>query len=331
MNKKYKVLIVGCGRIARAVKHYFKQYRFVKEVSFLQKDSQARDCDLIIGALAGEIGKKCLALALKYKKNLIDISDIDPPEYLKKQKEINKSGILVIPGCGFSPGLVNFILGRAINKFSAICDIEVKAGSLSPKKFFYPFLWCFEDIVVEHTIASWQVVSGKKNKFPVFDGYRREKDFGIDAESYYCASGFENILDKKKLNNLIVRVVRPLGFRDFFGFIQEAGFLKKENLMMTKTILESRKETNITFARVDIIGKIQKERWLIKSYSRKDEELNSMQKITASFPAAVGGLVMDGTIRQKGLLFLDELAKDDAIFDRLLRDTRKKGIKISCD
>lgn len=331
MNKKYKVLIVGCGRIAHALRYYFKRCRFVKEASFLQKDSQARDCDLLVGALAGEIGKKCLSLALKYRKNLIDISDIDPPEYLKKQKEINKSGILVIPGCGFSPGLVNFILGAAINKIPDICDIEVKAGSLSPKKFFYPFLWCFEDIVVEHTIGSWQVVSGEKKKFPVFEGYRREKNFGIDSESYYCASGFENILDKKRLDNLIVRVVRPLGFRDFFGFIQEAGFLKKENLMMTKTILESRKEANITFARLDIIGRTKKEHWLIKSFSGKNEELNSMQKITASFPAAVGELVMNGMIRQKGLLFLDELAKDEAIFDRLLRETRKKGIEISCD
>ena len=331
MNKKFKVSVVGCGRIARAVTYYFEQYPFVEKVSFLEKDTQARDCDLLIGALAGEIGKKCLELALRYKKNLIDISDIDPPEYLKKEKQIKKRGILVVPGCGFSTGLVNFILGRAIHESPGIRDIEVKAGSLSPKKFFYPFLWCFEDIIVEHTIGSWQIVCGKKKKFPVFDGYRREKLFGIDAESYYCASGFENILDKKKLSNLIVRVARPLGFRDFFRFIQEAGFINKKNLLTTKNILESRREDNITFAHVDIFGRNNKERWLIKSFSQGNDKLNSMQKITASFPAAVGKLVLGGTIKQKGLLFLDELAKDDAIFDRLLKETRKKGIKISRD
>jgi len=328
MTKNFNVAIIGNGRIGQALRYYFKQYSFVSRADFLSKDSDAGRYDLLVGALPGEIGKKCLNLALKYRKNLIDISDIDPPEYLKQKSEIKKRGILVIPGCGFSPGLVNFILGRYLFKPSSVKDIEVKAGSLSPKKDFYPFLWCFEDIVVEHTIPSWQIVSGKKKKFPVFAGRRQEKYFGIEAESYYCASGFENILHKG-LKSFVVRVVRPRGFRRFFSFIKSHGFIDKANIAITKNMLESRKEDNFTFAEVNITLKNAKSRWFIKSFSRKSDRLNSMQKITASFPASLGKFLLQGKIQKSGLLFVDSIAQDKQIFEALLKETIGKGVQIT--
>ena len=215
MPPSCKVLILGQGRIAGAVAYYLKQNNPAWTVSYLSSDREVRNADILIGALAGALGEKGLSLALKYKVNLIDISDIDPPFYLRRKKEIEKAGITVIPGCGFSPGLVNFILGREFSRLEGIKEIEIKAGSLSPRKLFFPFLWCFEDLVLEHQIPSWQMFSGKKKKFPAFAGYKKEEFFGIEAESYYCASGFENILDKAKLNNFSCRVVRPLGFSEF--------------------------------------------------------------------------------------------------------------------
>ena len=73
------------------------------------------------------------------QKNLIDVSDLDPEFYLERKTRIEKSGITVIAGCGFSPGLVNLILGKELSLHPDIQEIEVKAGSLSPNKHFFPF------------------------------------------------------------------------------------------------------------------------------------------------------------------------------------------------
>lgn len=319
MRREFRIGILGNGRIAKAVAYYFKKNK-TGRISFLTAGKDARHCDLLVGALAGELGAQGLSLALKYRKNLLDISDIDPPFYLAKAKEIAKAAITVIPGCGFSPGLVNFILGREALSAKKIKEIGVKAGSLSPKKFFFPFLWCFEDLILEHQIPSMQVISGKKVKLPAFAGYKKEKFFGIEAESYFCASGFENIFEKVRPQNFECRVVRPAGFMHFFNF------LKNYNLLQAKGLLEAKKEDNFTLAEITISAGKKKIRWMLKSFSLKNEPLNSMQKITASVPAVVGKLLLENKIRGKGVLFMEELGKDRSLFAALLRGIRQEGI-----
>jgi saccharopine dehydrogenase-like NADP-dependent oxidoreductase len=329
MGAQYHVMILGNGRIARAVSFYFKKNTSVGKVSFLERDSQAEGADLLIGALPGGLGEKGLALALRYKKNLIDISDIDPPFYLKHKKRIANSGITVIPGCGFCPGIVNAILGKETASLSGIRDIEVSAGSLSRKPLYFPFLWCFEDLSLEHQLFSYQTVNGKKVKFGPFEGFRKEKFFGIDAESYLSASGFENILDKVGARNITCRVIRPAGFRQFFGFLKNGGFLSKDNLFTTKSIVEANVKDNITLATVTLAARGQKVRWMLKSSSRAGEGLNSMQKITASVPAAVGFLLFKSDVLPKGLVFMEDAGRDERFFAGLIRAVRREKITVS--
>lgn len=323
------IVILGNGRIARAISCYLKKNRPGYKVTLLTKGgNEIKECALIIGALAGSLGQDCLKLALRYKKNLIDVSDLDPEFYLERKARIEKSGITVIAGCGFSPGLVNLILGKELSLNPDIQEIEVKAGSLSPNRHFFPFLWCFEDLILEHQIPSWQILEGKKKKFPPFAGYQKEKFFGIEAESYLCASGFENLLEKPELKSFQCRVVRPDGFMTFFNFLQNQGFLKKENLMLSKKIMEAPKEDNFTLSEIILLTKSKKILWRLKSHSRKEENLNSMQKITASVPALTAKMLLDNKIKQSGLVFMEDLGRDKLIFDSILSGLRREGIMI---
>lgn len=323
------IVILGNGRIARAISCYLKKNRPGYKVTLLTKGgNEIKECALIIGALAGSLGQDCLKLALRYKKNLIDVSDLDPEFYLERKARIEKSGITVIAGCGFSPGLVNLILGKELSLNPDIQEIEVKAGSLSPNRHFFPFLWCFEDLILEHQIPSWQILEGKKKKFPPFAGYRKEKFFGIEAESYLCASGFENLLEKPELKSFQCRVVRPDGFMTFFNFLQNQGFLKKENLMLSKKIMEAPKEDNFTLSEIILLTKSKKILWRLKSHSRKEENLNSMQKITASVPALTAKMLLDNKIKQSGLVFMEDLGRDRFIFNSVLGGLRREGIMI---
>ncbi len=213
-----KVLILGKGRIGKSIKYYFKKIKFPVQVNFFLKEKEVKNSSLLIGALPGEMGEKSLNLALKYKKDLIDLADLEAEFYLKKKREIEKKGITVISGCGFCPGLVNFILGQEISNNKNIKEIEIKVGTLSKRKNFFPFLWCFEDLTLEHQISSQQRISGRKIKFPPFVGYQKEKIYGIEAESYFSQSGFDNLIDYLKIQNFKFRVIRPLGFFGFFNF-----------------------------------------------------------------------------------------------------------------
>ena len=324
--KKLKIVILGDGRIGRAAEFFLKKYILGAEVSFLKRDSQAKDCALLIGALPGELGEKCLKLALRYKKNLVDISDVDPPFYLRQRRQIERAGITVIPECGFSPGLVNFLIGRELSVLKRFDSVEVKAGSLSKKKNHFPFLWCFEDLILEHRIPSWQLLGGKKKKFPPFSGLREERFSGIDAETYLCASGFEHLLSLSKADDFTCRVIRPRGFKDFFGFLDNHGFLKEEFFASTKGMLEAASEDNFTLGEINITSRGLRLTWQISSFSRKGETLNSMQKITASVPAIAAKWIMQGRLSKGGLCFMEDLGQDKNNFNLLLLEIKKFGV-----
>ena len=327
--RKSRVLIIGDGRIGRAVASYCKKDPSIGGADFFTARKNLSSYDLFIGALPGEVGQKGLALALRWKKNLLDLSDVDPPFYLHHRKAVEKCGILVVPGCGFSPGLVNCILGREAAANPGVKDIEIKAGSLARTPHYFPFLWCFEDLMLEHRIPSWQIVDGRKIKCGPLEGYRKERIFGIAAESYYCASGFENVLEKMPARNFICRVVRPEGFREFLLFLDNQSFLSRANHAFSKRVAESRTEDNSTFAEIVFSAGNKKRRWLLKSFSRKGEALNSMQKITASVPAVLAGWIAEGTFKNRGVVFMEELGKDPTFFPRLIAALRAQGIEIT--
>jgi len=322
--KDSKILILGKGRIGQAIFHYLKKFKATRSVAFFSNEREIRNSQLLIGALPGKVGERSLMLALKYKRDLIDLSDLETEFYLNKKREITKKRILVLPGAGFCPGLVNFILGKELSQNKEIEEIEVKVGTLSKKPFFFPFLWCFEDLVLEHKLPSLQIISGKKRNFLPFEGYQREKFYGILAESYFGQSGFENLMKNSKIKNFKFRVVRPLGFFYFFQFLNQLGFLKKKNLEKTKDILESQREDNFTLAEIKIKSKKKKIIWKIKSFSKKREKLNSMQKISVVFPFEVLKKLLEGKIK-KGLIFPEDLAKE-AFSKEIFENLRKNSL-----
>ncbi|MBU1124766.1 MAG: hypothetical protein KKC84_01960 [Candidatus Omnitrophica bacterium] len=328
MKEKFSVVIIGDGRIGQAAAYYFRRSVAGIRVLISGRTKDIKNADLLVGAMPGELGEGCLDMALRYKKNLLDISDIDPPFYLRHKKEITRQGITVIPGCGFSPGLVNFLLGRETASKKRFESIEIKAGSLSRVPFYFPFLWCFEDLMLEHQIPSWQWIAGKKRKFPAFAAMKKERFFGIPSETCYCASGFENVFEKAGVRNFTTRVIRPEGYRAFFGFLRNQGFLRKENFTHTKEVLESSREDNRTLARMIFYSRKEKIVWQLMSFSKRNETLNSMQKITASVPAVIGQFLLANRIPMGGLIFMEDLAHNADLVDKIVAGIRRCGISV---
>ena len=330
MGRGHHVSILGDGRIAQAVAYYFRKTPGIRKVEFLADERSLKTSHLLIGALPGELGEKGLKMALKYRVPFLDISDIDPPFYSRHREAISKKNILVMPGCGLCPGIVNFLLAREIGVSpDPVEEIEVLAGSLSDREHYFPFLWCFEDLVNEHRIPSFQILAGRKRKFPAFAGYREERYGGVEAESYYCASGFENVLDQVKVKNFVCRVVRPRGFREFFLFLDGMGYLDQENIPFSKRVLEQRKEANCTLAEVRVSTAQKRITWLLESRARRSAPLNSMQMITASVAVVMGQLFLEKKLSRTGLVFLEDLSADPAVLSALVEGLKSRGITVT--
>ena len=325
-----EVLILGKARIGQAVFHYFKKLRATKKVAFFSNEKEIKNFDILIGALPSRVAEKSLKLALKYKKDLIDISALPISFYLRFKKEINKKGIRVIPGCGFSPGLVNLIVGFEAQNFEEINSIEISAGTLPQNvKFFFPFTWCFEDLIEQHLEG--------------FSGYKKEKLKGVgefDELSFIslprCAREFESYFIEEwsslpytlRPKNISFRAIRPIGFFHFFQYLKNYGFFKKENIALTKKILTKGRKDNVTLGLVKISGSEQKKKkeviWKIFSLAKKGDKLNSMQKITALLPVIILNLLSQNKIKNSGILFVEEIGKNKKLFQEILAKIKKE-------
>lgn len=313
---------MGKGKIGEGIKHYLTQQRPSLRVDFFSREKDIKSAKLLISALSGENGEIGLNLALKFRKDLIDVSDLDPPFYLKNKRRIEARQIRVFPECGFSPGLTNLICGYE-SFFNKIKKIEILAGSLSKTKFFFPFLWCFEDLIEGHKIKANFVQNGKRLFLPPFSGYRKEKIKGREAESYFM-DGLSSLPSTLKIKNMNYRVLRPFGFFYFFQFLNNQGFLDKNNLAFTKKILEKGKSDNTTLAKIHFFTEQNKISWEIRSFSRKEERFNSMQKATCVLPAIFAKFLLEKRIKDKGLLFLERVGEDKKLFREILSDIKKE-------
>jgi len=321
-----KIVILGKGKIGKAVKYYLKKLNLNVKVGFFNTKKDIKDCDLLISALSGDAGELALELALKYRKNLIDIADLDYEFYLKNKNNIKKAEILVIPFAGFSPGLVNFICGREV-KNNNVKEIEILAGSLSKEKDSFPFLWCFEDLIEGHELKATIIKNGKKIKKPAFSDYRKQKIEKINTETY-LAEGLGSLVDNLKVKNMSYRIIRNIGFYELFKSLENQGLLDEKNIELTQRKLESRKQDNLTIGVIKIKTDKKEIIWKMKAFSKENELLNSMQKITAIFPALLVKEILKGNIVQKGLIFSEQLGRDKDLFNRILKEV-KKEISIS--
>ena len=210
-----------------------------------------------------------------------------------------------------------------------------EAGTLpAGTNFFFPFTWCFEDLIEEHLEG--------------FSGYKEErlKDIGEGEENKFSSSPFvktreyesyfieewNSLLYTFKSQNISFRVIRPIGFFHFFQYLKNYGFFKKENISFTKKILTEGKKDNITLGLVKISGICQQKKkevlWRIFSFAKKQEKLNSMQKITALVPVIVFNLISQNKIQNSGISFLEEIGKNKELFQEILIIIRKEGILI---
>ena len=317
-----KVLILGKGRMGRAIAHYFKKFKLPIRIKFLLKEKEIKNSSILIGALPSEIGELGLKLALKFRKDLIDISDVDFPFYLKHKKEIFKKGISVFPEWGFSPGITNLICGREARK-NKIKKLEILAGTLSPQEFFFPFTWCFEDLVEVHKLKATLIKMGKRKRLPPFSDYKKERIEGIEGESY-LAEGLCSLIENLKVRDMSYRILRPLGFFYFFKYLESYGFLKKRSFQHIKSILEKKKNDNLTLAYIKIMTSKKKILWKIKSFSSKNEKLNSMQKITAIFPVILLKFLLKKDFPKGKIFFPENIGKDESLFRYFLKELKKE-------
>ncbi len=108
--------------------------------------------DLVIGALPGHMGFRCLEEVISAGKDMVDISFM-PEDFLRLDDLARKNGVTAVVDCGVAPGMGNLILGHHDSQM----DVDVfrcYVGGL-PKKREWPYeykaVFSPIDVIEEYT------------------------------------------------------------------------------------------------------------------------------------------------------------------------------------
>ena len=322
-----KVAILGDGRAASAVRSLLEESG-LGSAALVGAADELAGFDVLVGTLAGGLGPVALDRAMATGVDLVDLADLETHVYDDRRAAIERRGIAVYPAAGFCPGLVNVILGRELAR-GGVISVEVLAGSLAPVPRYFPFLWCFEDMVLEFDGPSVQVQGGVERAFPPFAEQREETFFGVAAESYLSQSGFENLARRAELSGCTYRNLRCAGFRTFFEFLRAHGAFEPDVLSTTKALLERRLHENVTLGQITVMGSTRR-RWRVSTRTVADAPLNSMQRITAASTVAMLKRIR-GAPRRPGVHWPEELGESEDAFHEILETIGQLGVDVSLD
>jgi saccharopine dehydrogenase-like NADP-dependent oxidoreductase len=93
-------------------------------------------------------------------------------------------------------------------------------------------------------------------------------------------------------------------------------------------LLTQKKVDNVTLALVKISGVSQRQKkevfWKVFSFAKKGDKLNSMQKITSIVPVIILQLFSKDKIKNKGVIFMEDLGKNKNLFKEILKEIKKE-------
>lgn len=312
----------------------------------------AQGFDLILNAAPYKFALDITKAAIQAKVPMVDLGG--DTNMVLKQLELNEAakaaGITIVPDCGMGPGMTNITVGHAMELLDTAESIETVDGGipLNPKgPLFYHLVFAIETLVNEYTGKTTAVRDGKiveieplaeitEYDMPIIGKVQATHGMGMLSSLPWTYQG--------RVKNLDNKFVRYPGHLQFIDTLKKAGFFSREIIQteagpaqpraMTKALLERflQKEPgakDISLIRTISIGhkggtKYQIEHF-IADYSDEKTGLTSMQRTTGFTASIVGQMIVNGSLKEKGVLPPELAVPKLAFFDEI----KKRGFEFN--
>ncbi len=306
------------------------------------------DYNLVIGAVPGTIGFETLQAIISAGKNVVDISffERDPFELNELANEMDVTAVV---DCGISPGLSNIILGFH-NEWMDIESYKCYVGGL-PFKRYWPFnykaFFSPADVIQEY-IRPARIISNSKVivKEALSDPEMIEFD-EVGTLEAFNTDGLRTLIKTMKIPNMIEKTLRYPGHRELMKIFRETGFFSYDEINignqvirpidLTSRLLFSQWEAKdeddeFTMLRIEISGKEggEKKKYVYEIFDRYDKEnkTTSMARTTGFTCTAVARLILEGNLKNKGILPPEYIGAIPGYKDKVLNMIKQKNITI---
>jgi lysine 6-dehydrogenase len=311
--------------------------------------SALKKCDLVVGALPGDIGYYSVKAAIAAGVNMVDVSYM-PENPLQLSKEAEKAGVTVVPDCGVAPGISNVLIGHSLGRLDEVESIYVMVGGLPEKPvppLGYTITWSAEGLIDEYTRKAKIVKDGRVVSVSVLTGLEVVDFPGVGRLEAFYTDGLRTLIHTvKNARTMWEKTLRYPGHVEKINLLKALGFFDKKPVKVEDISLPPRKLTSrlleaklrrpnikdVLALKVEVCGKRRNDEthyiYYLLDHCEQKHGVSAMARTTA-YPASIlAQLVARGEIKTKGVVPLETLSVEEKLFKRIMDELEKRQIKI---
>lgn len=307
------------------------------------------NCDLVIGAVPGELGYEVVKRVIETGKNMVDISFMpeDPFELDERAKYKN---VCVAIDCGIAPGISNMILGYH-NKNMKVETYECVVGGLPVERIWpweYKAVFSPSDVIEEYTRPARFVENGKLIAKQALSDPELMNFKNIGTLEAWNTDGLRTLLKTMEVPNMVEKTLRYPGTMEYIRVLRKTGFFSQQEIkvgdvkikpidLTTKLLMpewELKKgDEDFTILQAKVLGKEENENvgyqyTLYDAYDKKSG-LHSMSRTTGYTCTAMAEIMLEGAYHIPGVIAPEEIAAADGLFTRIINYLEKRGVEIT--
>jgi saccharopine dehydrogenase-like NADP-dependent oxidoreductase len=328
----------------------------IDNVSAMQLDVTKRDLllrslkdyDVVMGFLPGNLGYRLMEACISAGVGLVDVSfGAEDPLVLNKQAE--KAEVTVVPDCGLAPGISNLLVGHAVSQLGEVKTVHIMVGGLPEKPvppLGYIITWSPESLIDEYTRKARIVRKGRQVSIDPLTGLETVDFPGVGVLEAFWTDGLRTLMSTVKAEDMWEKTLRYPGHADKIKAFEQLGFFdekevdvdgvkvspKKVTVKLLGRKLRMPDQNDIVALSVEVEGvkDLRKTCYvyhLLDYYDRK-HAVTAMARTTAYPASIITQLMLDGAIKEKGVVPPEKIGMHDELFGKIINELKKRDIAI---
>lgn len=265
-----KILILGMGRIGKAIDYYLKSnppYSLKIEkidsadqipsaesicIDFGNKeqlDNLIKNYDVVFATVPYKYLISIAVICARYGVAYFDpTEDRDTTECIR---ELTSKNVLV-PNCGLAPGAVSVIAMNLIKQFEKVNSLDVRVGALPMhpnNRMKYYLTWSTEGLINEYCNMCDSLHKGRRMDVLPLEGYETLMLDGVQYEAFNTSGGAAGLCETLDghVDCLTYKSLRYLGHHQYIKFLMDDLNLKNNKDMFVKLFDQEVPKTNNDF------------------------------------------------------------------------------------
>lgn len=347
-DSDFKVTVADIDRVKlRAIKQKGLEKIQADLSSSRELRSMVNDYDLVVNAVPGFMGYKCLRNCIEAGKDVVDIAFY--PEDVFGLTDLAKvNDVRVISDMGVAPGMSNLLVGAAVEKLEHVSNIDIYVGGL-PKirtqPWEYKAVFSPTDVIEEYIRPARLVENGKivtKPALTEIELLEFDKPGTLEA---FNSDGLRSLMFTIKADNMREKTLRYPGYAEKIKLLESNGFFSNNKvdiegqkispLALTSKLLFGQwklqeNEADLTIMRIIVegtaAGKSMRYTYELYDEFHARSGIHSMARTTGYAATMAVRLLAEGLHKETGITVPEYLGKDKKIVRFMLRGLKKRGV-----